>query len=323
MEPFKTQIEWLLEGDVSIQYQVHRDLLGDDRKALQKRISTEGWGAQFLSKRNEDGHWGTKFYHPKWTSSHYTLLDLRNLNIAPNNKLIQETIQKIITFERGDDGGINPATSGRHSDVCINGMFLNYACYFQIPEKQLHPIVDFLLSQIMPDGAFNCRLNSSPKRPVHSSFHTTLSALEGITEYEKNGYTYRLEELRAVKKTAIELLLCHQLFRSDRTGKIIHKNFLRLSYPRRWKYDILSALDYFQYAETPWDDRMQAAVNVLLEKQNKNGTWNVQAKHPGMTHFDMEKAGQPSRWNTLRVLRIFLHFDCLPNFSEVIKSKNE
>ena len=300
-------INWLLEGDVSIQYQVHRDLLGDDKKNLQARIAIEGWGKQFLSKRKKDGNWGIKFYQPKWTSTHYTLYDLRNLCIAPNNPLIQESIEIILENEKASDGGILAIGRNQLSDLCINGMFLNYASYFNASEKDLKSVVDSILSQIMPDGGFNCRSNRY--NTVHSSLHTTLSVLEGITEYEINQYNYRLKELINAKKSAIEFILLHQLFISDRTGEIINKDFLKLTYPRRWRYNILSALDYFQHARIQWDDRMKPAIQVLLKKQNKDSTWNTQAKHPGQVHFEMEKAGKPSRWNTLRAMRVFKHFE--------------
>ena len=300
-------INWLLEGDVSIQYQVHRDLLGDDKKNLQDRIAIEGWGKQFLSKRKIDGNWGIKFYQPKWTSTHYTLYDLRNLCIAPNNPLIHESIEIILENEKASDGGILAIGRNQLSDLCINGMFLNYASYFNASEKDLKSVVDSILSQIMPDGGFNCRSNRY--NTVHSSLHTTLSVLEGITEYEINQYNYRLKELINAKKSAIEFILLHQLFISDRTGEIINKDFLKLTYPRRWRYNILSALDYFQHARIQWDDRMKPAIQVLLKKQNKDSTWNTQAKHPGQVHFEMEKAGKPSRWNTLRAMRVFKHFE--------------
>jgi len=299
-------INWLLKGDVSIQYQVYRDLLGVDKKDLQQRIALEGWGKRLLSKRKPEGHWGQRFYQPKWISSNYTLMDLKNLGIDPKHNLIKESINLIVENERGVDNGINPTGSTRGSDVCINGMFLNYACYFGIDELALEAIVDFVLDQLMPDGAFNCQLNRSGAR--HSSMHTTISTLEGITEYQLNGYRYRIKELEAARKSSVEFLLLHQLFLSDRTGEIIHKDFLKLSYPSRWKYDILRALDYFQRAAIPWDKRMMPAIEVLMNKRNKDGTWNVQAKHPGQTHFDMEKAGKPSRWNTLRALRVLKHF---------------
>lgn len=293
-------IAWLLEGDVSIQYQVYRDLLRKDCEVLRNRIATEGWGKAFLSKRNLDGHWGNGFYQPKWVSSHYTLLDLRNLCIAPSNKQIQESIQKILKECKAEDGGIY--LNAKKSDVCVNGMFLNYASYFKADESLMESVIDTLLHEHMADGGFNCRSNRAKVR--HSSLHSTLSVLEGFTEYERNGYSYRLQEIKQAVLAAKEFVLLHRLFLSDRTGSIINKDFLKLSYPSRWRYDILSALDYFQYSETKWDERMEPALEVLQKKKNKNGTWNVQAKHVGQTHFDMEKAGKPSRWNTLRALRV-------------------
>ena len=299
-------LNWLLEGDVALQYQVYRDLLSIEHKDLQDRIAQEGWGARFMAKRKPDGHWGKAFYQPKWTSSHYTLLDLRNLCIAPSNPLIRETIELILKNEKAGDGGILPIGKNQLTDLCINGMFLNYASYFKTNESHLKSVVDCILAQIMPDGGFNCRSNRF--RAVHSSLHTTLSVLEGITEYELHTYTYRLQELIHAKKSAIEFILKHQLYLSDRTGKIINKDFLKLTYPSRWRYDILRALDYFQHAKVKWDDRMKPAIQIVLKKQNKDSTWNVQAKHPGQVHFEMEKAGKPSRWNTLRALRVLKNY---------------
>ena len=313
-------IKWLLQGDVSIQYQVHRDLLSQEREDLRGRIEMEGWGANFLSCRRPDGHWGDGFYQPKWTSSHYTLLDLRNLCISPDQGLIRESINMIADKEKGPDGGVNPSGTIKNSDVCINGMFLNYSSYFKIDENKLQSVVDFLLSQVMSDGGFNCQFNRSGAR--HSSLHSTLSVLEGITEYTCNGYNYRLEELKEAARTAQEFILLHRLYFSDRTGKIIHKDFLRMPYPGRWKYDILRALDYFQHSGSGWDDRMLPAIEVVMHKRNKDGTWNLQAKHPGETHFDMELAGKPSRWNTLRALRVLKHFKS-PNTPEFSSQASE
>lgn len=300
-------VEWLLEGDVSIQYQVYRDLLGVEKNALQQRIANEGWGYHFLSLRNSNGHWGDRFYQPKWISTHYTLLDLRNLNLPQNNKIVQETIELVLQNGKSDDGGIplGPSTK-QHSDICVNAMFLNYASYFKTSEKKLHSIIDSILNEIMPDGGFNCRTTRSGAK--HSSFHTTISVLEGLTEFIKAGYKYKKVEIRNAIKTSTEFILQHQLFLSDHTGQLIHKDFLKLSYPSRWKYDILRALDYFQYAGINWDYRMQASINFILEKRNSDGTWNMQSMYPGQVHFTMEKAGKPSRWITLRILRVFRHF---------------
>lgn len=312
---YEELIKWMLEGDVSIQYQVHRDLLATEQKDLQDRISKEGWGAKFLSRRNSDGHWGLRFYQPKWISSHYTLLDLRNLCISPENKIIRESLEIILKSEKGPDGGIAPFGVKQKCDVCVNGMFLNYASYFKSPADNLKSVVDFILSQHMKDGGFNCQSNGSGA--IHSSLHTSLSVLEGITEYLYNGYQYKAGDMANAMQEAIEFILKHRLYISDRTGLIISRNFLKLPYPCRWKYDILRALDYLQYAKVSWDDRLIPALEVLIGKRKKDGTWNMYSKYTGQVHFEMEKAGKPSRWNTLRALRVLNYFEKInPGFGK-------
>lgn len=303
----KEIISWLLEGDVSIQFQTYRDLLATNKPRLRSRIESEGWGLHYLRCRQSNGHWGKGFYQPKWTSSHYTLLDLKNLNISPRNKLIKETLHLIFQKEKGLDGGVYPIGTGKKSDVCVNGMVLNYSSYFHVKEDFLKSVVDFLLYEKMNDGGFNC--HSNRKGATHSSLHSTLSVLEGIHEYETNGYRYRLNELRKAKRESHEFILMHKLFRSDRTGKIINQNFSKLCYPSRWYYDILRAMDYFQLARVEYDNRMGDAIKVILEKRTPTGQWKLASKHPGQTHFEMEKPGTVSRWNTLRALRVLQHYN--------------
>lgn len=300
-------IHWLLDGDVSIQYQTHRDLLGEDRPDLRARIATEGWGAQMLQARHANGHWGRGFYQPKWISTHYSLLDLANLDFPPDHPAPKESVALILRQNKSEDGGINPSSGTiTQSDVCVNGMFLVYACHFHAAPADLVSIVDFVIAQQMGDGGFNCRANRSGA--VHSSLHSTISVIEGIRAYRANGYTYRLAELAQMAADGREFILQHQLYRSDHTGEIIDKRMTMLSYPSRWKYDILRALDYFRAADVAYDPRMQSALDVLMQKRRKDNSWPVQARHPGQTHFEMEKIGGPSRWNTLRAMRVLRHF---------------
>ncbi len=301
-------ISWLLEGDVSIQYQAHRDLLGEDKPQLQERIASEGWGSEYLKRRNVAGHWGDRFYQPKWISTHYTVLDLKNLGISPKQPKIRESISQVIESLKGSDGGIFHGNSANKSDVCINGMFLNYAAYFGVEEKDLMSIIDFLLTESMKDGGFNCYSNSNTVRPVHSSMHSTISVLEGFLEFSSNHHSYRLNEIQKSVNSAQQFLLEHKLFRSHRTGEIIDKKMLVLSYPSRWKYDILRVLDYFQSSKIGYDPRMQDSIDILLSKRLNDGCWPVQSKHPGQTHFEMEKVGKASRWNTLRAMRVLKYF---------------
>jgi hypothetical protein len=298
-------LNWLLEGDVSIRYQTFRDLLGKEKPGLQRRIAKEGWGLKYISKRNPDGHWGQRYYQPKWTSTHYTVLDLRNLNIHPSDVDISQIINELLD-NKGSDGGIYPIGRHKITDVCLNGMFLYYACYFGVREKKIKSVVDCLLNEQMQDGGFNCHSNTVGAK--HSSLHTTLSVCEGILEYRKNGFKYRTKELKIAEEESRKFILQHKLYKSHRTGETISRRMTALHYPPRWHYDILRALDYFRSAGCKYDNRMDDAINVLLKKRRKNNTWPLQAHHPGQRHFDMEIVGKPGRWNTLRALRVLKHF---------------
>lgn len=299
-------LSWLKAGDVSVRYQARRDLEGIDDPTLRARIAREGWGARFLHARNPDGSWGRGFYQPKWTSTHYTLLDLKLVGLPPDNTLARESIAKVLREERKEDGGVGPGKTIPQSDVCVNGMVLNYAAYFRTPEAELKRIVDYILGEQMGDGGFNC---DKGRTTVHaSSFASTLSVLEGICEYAANGYRYRLGELEAAARAGREVLLTRRLFRALRTGEIVRDDFLRLSFPPRWKYNVLRALDYFRAAGCPWDERMREALDVVLARRRPDGRWLAGAPIPGELHFAMEDARGPGRWTTLCAMRVIKRY---------------
>jgi len=301
-------VEWLLSGDPAIQYQVHRDLLNtrnNQLKEYQKQIITEGWGAGFLSARRTDGHWGKGLYQPKWTSTHYTLLDLKNLGFPPGHPQIDESIELVLSAPRGKKDEINLSKTLEHGDICVNGMILNYASWFFGYDERLKKIADFLLEVQMHDGGWNCEYFDGS---IHSSLHSTISVLEGLLEWSLQGASNQLNAIANAIHDGEEFILRHQLFRSHKNGEIIDHKMLRFSYPCRWHYDILRALDYFHKSGRAYDPRMQDAIDILLKKRRPDGFWPLQEKHKGVTHFDMETVGEPSRWNTLRALRVLNHF---------------
>ena len=301
-KPVSSVIEWLLSGDIAVRYQTTRDLLDDNQPRLQNRITQEGWGRQYLECRNSDGTWGQAFYQPKWTSTHYTLLALKNLEIAPSTTGILDVVLRVADRNIAGDGGLGTSANLKKSDVCVNGMFLNYACYFQVPERSITSVIDFLLTEKLDDGGFNCMRNRSGAQ--HSSLHSTLSVLEGIFEYRRAGHTYRLDDLQKAVVSSQDFILQHRFFKSDRTGKIINPDFLKMPYPPRWRYNVLRALDFFRSAKVAYDPRMDAALSAITARRRSDGKWPRQAALPGKVHFVMEPPRGPSLWNTLLALRV-------------------
>lgn len=302
MTPRRDVLEWLLAGDPAVAWSATRHLLQRDDPGLRARIATEGDGAALLAARGPDGHWGRGFYQPKWTSSHYTLLELRNLGLAPDNPAATETVQLVLSQEKGPDGGLDPSHRSEVSDVCINGMALDYASYFRAGEEQLTGIVDVILSRRVADGGFNCR-HHPPKAPAsHSSLHSTVSVVEGLTGFLAAGHQHRRDEVEEARASAVEFILRHELFRSERTGEPIHPDLLVLHHPPRWHFDILRGLACLADAGVPRDPRMGAALAELVAKRRRDGRWTARA-WPGETHLPPAPRG-PSPWATLTALRV-------------------
>ena len=295
-------MRWLLSGDVAVRFAATRDLLHRLDPRLQARIAREGQGAAILAARGTDGHWGRGFYQPKWTSSHYTLLELKNMGLSRTHPRARDTVTLVLRERRGRDGGLNPSRTVALSDVCVNGMGLSYSAYFGADPDLLAGVVDFLLGQRLRDGGFNCRLNRFGAR--HSSVHTSICVIEGVTEYQRSGYGYRLEELLTARATAIEFLLRHRLYRSERTGEPMDTEFTRLHHPARWHYDVLRGLDALADAAATYDPRMDDALALLRARQRSDGRWVANRAYPGATHVPPTPAGQPDRWITLAALRV-------------------
>ena len=296
-------INWLLEGDPSVRWQVYLDLIDADEETVwqeRTKIASEGWGARLLKLQDPEGTWANKLYSPKWTSTTYTLLLLRRLGLDPDN--VQAQKGAFILLDKGfyKDGGINFFKSYQYGETCVTGMVLSILSYFNIQDKRLISMAEHLLGQQMNDGGWNCE---RPKGATHGSFHTTISVLEGLLEYLEK-YTEFKEDIEKSRRDAMQFLLNHHLFRSHRTGEVVDPKMTRFSFPPRWRYDVMRSLDYFQKINAPKDDRFSDAIDLLLRKRLPDGRWNLQQKHTGRVYFDIEKTGEPSRWNTLRGLRI-------------------
>ncbi len=297
-------IEWLLSGDPCVRWQVQRDLLDKKPTVYQKeqaKIPDEGWGKKLLSHQDSEGTWGGGLYSPKWISTTYTLLALRRLGLPSENGAAHQGCNLLL--EKGffePDGGINFSDNSKYSETCITGMILSLLAYFSIRDERVHRLTDHLLVQQMVDGGWNCR---SYRGDTHSSFHTTISALEGLLAYQTT-YPDENKKISAARRRAHEFLLQHKLYQSHRTGEVVKQQMLRFPFPPRWYYDFLRALDYFQSAEAEQDQRFKDSVNLLNTKQKKSGLWAAYRGPSGRTFFNLEPAGKPSRMNTLRALRV-------------------
>jgi hypothetical protein len=305
-------VQWLLDGDPAIRWQTLRDLAGAGQVTIERerrRVAREGWGARLLARQDRQGTWAGGrssdggLYSPKWTSTTYTLLLLRDFGLAANNRQARKGCRLLLEDGLQRDGGINFgiwAKWTRRGETCVTGMVLSILAHFEYDDDRLDTLAEHLLKQQMPDGGWNCQ---RPAGATHSSVHTTISVLEGLRLYELHRGR-RLRAVREAQRRGREFLLVHRLFRSHRTGKVIKPIFTRFSFPPRWHYDILRALDHFQAVNAPRDPRLADAIAIVQNTRRPDGRWTLQNTYKGKTYFELERLGSPSRWNTLRALRV-------------------
>jgi hypothetical protein len=290
--PVDPLIEWLLAGDPAIRWQTLCHL-GRPFQSERRRVAAEGWGAQLLALQDDAGKWGGGLYTPKWTSTTYTLLLLRDMGLPRGNRQALRACRLLLDGGFWRNGGINfYPQRATHSETCITSMVLAAAACFGLEDERLDALAKHLRGAQMRDGGWNCRAPHG--RATHSSFHTTILALEALRQWGD----------AETCAPAEEFLLAHRLFRSHRTGEIVKQEFTRFHFPPRWHYDALRALDYFRAAGHSRDPRFQDAIELLQSRRRPDGKWPLARGYPGKVFFDLEPAGRPSRWNTLRALRV-------------------
>jgi len=299
---------WLLDGDPAIRWQVLRDVVGAAVRPVERerqRVAREGWGARLLARQDAEGTWAGGLssdgglYSPKWISTTYTMLLLRDFGLPATNRQARRACPLLLDQGLQRDGGINYGWRGR-SETCITGMVLSILSYFEYDDERLDTLAEHLLQQQMADGGWNCRRDLGA---THASVHTTISVLEGLRLYELHRRR-RAGAVRAAQGRGREFLLVHRLLRSHRTGEIIKPILVRFSFPPRWHYDILRALDYFQAVNAPRDQRLGEAIDIVRSTQRGDGRWTLHNRYKGKSYFELERLGAPSRWNTLRALRV-------------------
>lgn len=298
-------LEWLLDSDPSIRWQVMHDLTDTPPPivaAERARVANEGWGAAILDQQRPDGQWGDGETTPFWWSNMYTLVFLRDLGVDPANERARAAIDRVrenVTW--GPWFGDSPFFDGE-VEPCINGRVVALAAYFGVRSGRL---VDRLLGEQLSDGGWNCE---AERGSVRSSFHTTICVLEGLLAYESSfGSSVVIEDAR---RRGEEYLLERRLMRRLSTGEIIDPTWSVFAFPPLWHYDVLRALDYFRAAGVRDDARLDEAIGVVRERRRMDGRWLLDVRHRDTLYPEFAgDVGSPSRWVTLRASRVLRWFD--------------
>lgn len=309
-------IEWLLDGDPSIRWQVMRDLTGapaGNVAAERAKVATEGWGSQLLASQGADGTWGGRAWNPGFDSTMHALLLLRDMGLDPGSAEARRAVGLVgdrVTWkncgpEECDGNGFFTG----EVEPCINGQVAAAGAYFG---QDVQGIVDRLLAEQLPDGGWNCEAENGS---TQSSFNTTICVLDALLEHERQAGSRPQETVARLRGQ--EYLLERRLFRRRSTGAVIDYDrktgpdgsgepaWTRLAFPTWWHYDVLRGLEHLRCAGVAPDGRMAEAIDLVASKRDSDGRWPLEIRYPGNMPIEIDEGeGQPSRWNTLRALRV-------------------
>jgi len=271
------------------------------------RVATDGVGAQLLTIQGTDGRWGGAAWNRGWNSTMHVLMLLRDMGLDPASDEARRAVGRVRDSVTWKDCGPqecdrNPFFVGE-VEPCINGQVAAVGAYFG---QDVRGIIDRLLTEQLPDGGWNCEAANGSTR---SSFNTTICVLEALLEYELRFGTKA--EVTKARVSGQEYLLERRLFHRRSTGKIVSAcrksgaAFTRFAFPTWWHYDVLRGLEYLRNVDVAPDKRVAEAIELLKSKRDRDGRWPLEIFHPGVMPVEMDDVeGQPSRWNTLRALRV-------------------
>ncbi len=308
-------VDWLLDADPSIRWQVLRDLTGapaHEVAAERARIATEGWGARLLAMQGADGSWAGAAWNRGWDSTMHVLWLLAHMGLDPASAEARRALGRVRDHVSWRGCGPaecadNPFFAGE-TEPCINGQVATAGAYFG---QDVRGLVGRLLGEQLPDGGWNC---DAPEGSTRSSFNTTICVLEALLEVERAGGG--TPEVTAARHRGQQYLLERRLFRRLSTGAAIERDrkggalWTQLAFPAWWHYDILRGLEYLRGAGVAPDARVAEAVALVASKRAADGRWPLDVRYPGVMPVEIDEGeGRPSRWNTLRALRVLRWFE--------------
>ncbi|MBA2718152.1 MAG: hypothetical protein H0U52_02765 [Chloroflexi bacterium] len=300
-----TVIDWLLDSDPAIRWQVMRDLTHEPADAIaseRSRVATDGWGARLLALQAPDGLWAGNAFSQERTDTFHVLEVLRRLGLDPASEQARRAVGLVrehVTWRNPDFE--TPWADNRffegEVEPCINGNVVSTGSTFGV---DMTPLVERLLGEQLSDGGWNCEVENGA---TVSSFGTTINVLEGLLDHERA--TGGSAEVAAARRRGEEYMLERRLLRRKSTGEVIDPTWLEFSFPTWWHYDVLRGLDYLRAAGVAPDERVAEAIGVVEGNRAADGRWPLQTVHEGKSYIQMDDGeAQPSRWITLRAMRV-------------------
>lgn len=323
-------VPWLLESDTSqpaVRYFTLRDILGcsEDYKEVQKAKATimaTGPIRDILSAQELEGYWikPGPGYSPKYKSTVWQIIFLAQLGADGTDPRIRKGCEYVLNHSisslgsfafNGIPSGFIHCLSGNLCSALIDLGWLN--------DQRLQSALEWEARTITGDGVADTKSKNTMERyyaytpgPLfrcgpNNGLPCAWGAVKAMLALSKVPTIARTNRMNNAIDYGIEFLLSHDIAAADYPfgfGNKPSSSWFQFGYPIGYVADILQNLELLAFLGQANNPKLAKALELALSKQDLRGRWKMEYSLNGKMWADIEKKGQPSKWVTLRALRV-------------------
>lgn len=324
------QLAWLLEEDLEnpgVRYFALKELVDADHSDLetaQEAVMVSGPVPIILENQHADGYWVKPGYLPKYNGTMWSIIFLGQFGADGRDPRIQKACEHLFDYAIAEHGGLS--ASGNNSGLihCLQGNLCAALIDFgYLGDERLQAALAWLARSITGEGIAPF---TNKKAPVHylksancgpgflCSANNQLPCAWGAVKAMLALSKVPVEARTAVTQNAIETGINFLLSRDPAAADYPmgyttkpNRSWFKFGYPIGYITDVLQNLEVLTALGFANDPRLQNGIELLLSKQDDQGRWSLEYTYNGKTWVDVEQKGKPSKWVTLRALRVLQH----------------
>jgi hypothetical protein len=322
---------WMLEADndnPGIRYFTLLDLLdtpqdSNEVQSARANVMRSGQVPAILSKQHPEGYWVEPGpgYYPKYTGTVWSLNILAILGADGNNPAVHQGADYVLENSRCSYGGFSMGGNPSGLIHCLQGNLVNALIQLGgLGDPRLDEAIDWLARSISGDGIAPAEEKKAPVRYYRSGNAApgfvcsannfkpcAWGAVKALLGLARVPVEKRTPAIQKAIDVGVDFLLSVNPAQADYPTAFDTKpsrSWFQFGLPVGYVTDVLQILEALALSGLGNDSRLEQALNLLLSKRDKQGRWKMEYTYNGKTWADIEVKGQPSKWVTLRALRV-------------------
>jgi len=324
-------LPWLLEPDKTqpaIRYFTLRDIIGrssndsDVKNALAASMLS-GPVPVILAAQEPEGYWGKPGpgYGPKYRGTQWAVVFMAQLGADGTDSRVRAGFEYVLSHAIASNGSLSMNGTPSGFIHCMAG---NLGAAFidlgWLGDQRFQAALEWLAQTITGEGVADSTNRDTNKRyyksgtlaplfacSVNAGLPCAWGAIKAMLALSKVPLSLRTQRMQEAIQQGIAFLLSHDPAVADYPfgmGNKPSSSWFKFGYPIGYITDVLQNLEVLAALGQAQNAHLTNALELVLGKQDDQGRWLLEYTYNGKTWVDIEKKGQPSKWVTLRALRV-------------------